>query len=146
MQMKYRSRLHRFHQEARKALKGKQHVLGVGLGVKLVGGKPSNIKCVTVVVRSKTSAQKLGRRDRIPKHLKFEESYLPTDVIEVGKLRPQNGPLPFGNCVSSNNTYFGTRSAYFVEGSALHALTCAHVIWGPAAEPAMPPPPPPETV
>ena len=58
------------------------NVVGVGVGPKLVAGKPSGVLAIRVYVRSKVAQDRLGEDERIPAELEG----IPTDVIEQSEL------------------------------------------------------------
>jgi hypothetical protein len=66
-----------------KALLGKKNVVGVGIGLRQVGGQPTEQLALTVMVRRKQPQSELARRDRIPAEL----DGVPVDVQEVGTFR-----------------------------------------------------------
>lgn len=67
------------------ALLRKKNVVGVGIGLRQVGGQPTDQLALTVLVRHKQPESELARRDRIPAEL----DGVPIDVQEVGTLRAQ---------------------------------------------------------
>lgn len=68
-----------------KLLMGKAHVIGVGVGKKVVAGEETDEPAVIVFVEKKLPEPKLKRKDRIPKTL----DEVKTDVIETGRLKAQ---------------------------------------------------------
>ncbi len=59
------------------------NVVGVGVGFKESGGRPTDTEAIVVLVSRKVHPSRLSRADRVPKLL----SEVKTDVIEVGDLR-----------------------------------------------------------
>ncbi len=60
-----------------------QNVVGVGIGEKLVDGKPVGVQVLKFLVRVKYPAAEISAKDMLPKSV----NGLPTDVEEVGLLR-----------------------------------------------------------
>lgn len=59
------------------------HVVGVGIGRKMVGGKDSGDEALVVLVDKKVAEPELSRSEKVPRVL----SRCCTDVIEVGQLQ-----------------------------------------------------------
>jgi len=66
------------------------NVLGVGVGYKTVGGKGTDRPAIVVMVRKKVPAGTLQQAERVPPVIES----VPTDVVEVGDLRPLSGTVP----------------------------------------------------
>ncbi len=62
----------------------KAHVVGMGVGEKIKGGKPMGRLCLKVYVEKKVEKGKLSKNDLVPSRLARVE----TDVEEIGKIRP----------------------------------------------------------
>ena len=58
-------------------------VVGVGVGMKEVGGRQTDRMCLTVMVQKKLPAGEIPRKHLIPEQVRS----IATDVLEVGKLR-----------------------------------------------------------
>jgi hypothetical protein len=65
------------------ALLRKKNVIGVGIGLRQVGGRFTDQVVLTVMVTRKEPTSQLACRDRIPSELEG----VPVDVQEVGILR-----------------------------------------------------------
>ena len=83
-------------------LMAKDNVVGVGVGLKTKGGKPSENWCVLVLVEKKVAKDKLSKAALVPEMI----DGVPTDVIEVGpvealafdtKLRPAQPGFSIGH-------------------------------------------------
>jgi hypothetical protein len=70
-------------QKHEKALLRKKNVVGVGIGLRQVGGQFTDQVVLTVMVARKEPTSQLACRDRIPSEL----DGVPVDVQEVGILR-----------------------------------------------------------
>jgi hypothetical protein len=64
-------------------LMSRPHVVGVGIGLRKIGGEPTGDVAVVVMVDQKLPASQLNPEDIIPHEL----DGVPVDVQEVGKLR-----------------------------------------------------------
>jgi len=60
------------------------NVVGIGVGLRMRGGKTTDEVGLIVLVRCKVSASKLDPKDIIPNQIKS----VPVDVQEVGEIRP----------------------------------------------------------
>jgi hypothetical protein len=69
----------KFYEDRLFALK---NVIGVGIGDKIVKGKPIQRRCIRVYVEKKLSLKKLSEKDIVPQELNCFQ----TDVIEIGKV------------------------------------------------------------
>jgi hypothetical protein len=65
------------------ALMRKANVVGVGIGLRRTGGKPTGEPVIVVSVTDKVPVSRLSPRDVIPREL----DGVPVDVQVVGKLR-----------------------------------------------------------
>ncbi|MFO0931503.1 MAG: hypothetical protein U1E39_02200 [Planctomycetota bacterium] len=74
----------------RRATHPSRNVVGVGLGIKCVGGRAVGRPCVTVYVERKLPPGRVPRADRIVGELDGVE----TDVVAVGRFRRLGGPAP----------------------------------------------------
>ncbi|GAB4263580.1 MAG: hypothetical protein Kow0080_02050 [Candidatus Promineifilaceae bacterium] len=63
-------------------LMGRQNVNGVGIGYKIVKGRPTTQLCLTVLVRQKLTEQALTAENLVPRSI----DGIPTDVVQVGEL------------------------------------------------------------
>jgi hypothetical protein len=70
-------------QDSRWQLMKKANVVGVGKGLKRVGGVRTEQSSITVLVREKVALSSLKSSDVIPKEI----NGIPTDVFEVGELK-----------------------------------------------------------
>lgn len=61
----------------------RSNVVGVGLGEKIVDGRPTGVRCVKFFVRVKYPLAHLASRDRLPK----QADGFPVDVEQVGNFR-----------------------------------------------------------
>ena len=59
-----------------------ENVVGVGVSLKTTTGKPTDTRCLTVMVEKKEAKNKLAKECLIPKKI----DGVPTDVMEVGKI------------------------------------------------------------
>lgn len=86
-------------------------VVGHGLGHRMRNEVETDEPCVVVFVRKKKAREELKRQHRrsIPGQLTHGRSRVPTDVIEIGKLQKQVGPL--GSLGPVGGTEFGTIGA-----------------------------------
>ncbi len=66
-------------------LMAKANVVGVGVGLRHVGGRPTDEICVVVMVRKKVPRRQLDPADVIPGQI----DGVPVDIQEVGDLRAQ---------------------------------------------------------
>ncbi|UCG26268.1 MAG: hypothetical protein JSW55_09890 [Chloroflexota bacterium] len=90
-------------QEYQQELMGKENVVGVGVGYKVVGGETTDIPCVIVFVQRKVTAESLSAEQMVPADVQG----VPTDVIESGpifahqsntdKFRPAPGGVSIGH-------------------------------------------------
>lgn len=63
------------------------NVTGVGAGYKISGGRRSETVGVAVYVTRKEPSQNLAANEHVPEHLTVDGERIPTDVVEVGRLR-----------------------------------------------------------
>jgi hypothetical protein len=61
----------------------KPNVVGVGVGFRTRGGKPTNEVCIVVSVKAKVASSKLKPADMIPSSIEN----VPVDVIATGEIR-----------------------------------------------------------
>jgi hypothetical protein len=69
---------------ARDLLSRYPNVCGIGVGTKQVAGHPTEVWCVSVSVVRKVPTGALRAADRIPAEIQG----VPTDVLEIGEMRP----------------------------------------------------------
>ncbi len=62
----------------------KANVVGMGVGIKIKGGKPTGRLCLKVYVQKKIGKEKLSKSDIVPPHV----GRIQTDVEEVGVIKP----------------------------------------------------------
>ena len=83
-------------------LMAKENVIGVGVGLKTKGGKPSDTWCMLVLVEKKVAKDKLAKGSLVPEMI----DGVPTDVVETGpvealafntKLRPAQPGFSIGH-------------------------------------------------
>lgn len=67
-------------------LLGRANVIGVGVGLRQVGGQPTDEVAIVVLVRSKTPKASLAPGDLLPQALEG----VPVDVQEIGEVRAQS--------------------------------------------------------
>jgi hypothetical protein len=121
-----------------------QNVVGVGIGEKLVDGRPTGIQALKFFVRVKYPAAEISAKDMLPKHV----NGLPVDVEEVGLLRALPGqsdpnvmpsprtrfrPAPPGCSVgfqdpSNTSVMAGTLGAVVKKDGTLFILSNNHVL------------------
>lgn len=65
-------------------LMARDNVVGVATSLKVTGGQPTGTVALTVYVEKKVAPSKVSKASAVPKTL----SGVPTDVVEVGELRP----------------------------------------------------------
>jgi hypothetical protein len=96
-------------------------ILGVGFGVKRTEGKPATKDCIRVYVRRKRPKGKLTAKQRIRKEI----AGYPTDVIEVGAIRPHQGP---GDSIGNSQGINGTLSCIVQDTAGDYLLGSWHVL------------------
>ena len=62
------------------------NVIGVGIGLKIINGIPTERKCIKIYVQKKVSKSKLQKNELIPRKLNGIE----TDIEEVGRFKVQD--------------------------------------------------------
>ena len=67
----------------REELLGLPNVVGVGVGPKTVGGRPTNVMAIKVYVRRKVPEQELAEAELVPETIEG----VPTDVEEQAPMR-----------------------------------------------------------
>ncbi len=67
-------------------LLGRANVIGVGVGLRQVGGQPTDEVAIVVLVRNKRPQTALAPEDLLPRDLEG----VPVDVQEIGEVRAQN--------------------------------------------------------
>ena len=60
----------------------KENVVGVGIGLRRVGGRPTDQVCIVVMVKDKVPLHTLSPKDRVPQML----DGVPVDVQETGEF------------------------------------------------------------
>lgn len=121
-----------------------QNVVGVGIGEKLVGGRPVGVQALKFLVRVKYPNSQMLNKQVLPKQV----DGLPVDVEEVGLLRALAGPAAAGampnpriRCRPAqpgcsigfqdpNNQFLmaGTFGAVVKKGGSLYILSNNHVL------------------
>jgi hypothetical protein len=118
-------------------------VVGVGIGLKEIGGELTDQICFRVYVWEKKDAAEVPAEERVPKTVQG----FPTDVLKVYSVKPtqsfvelrdlsEHRPLKGGVAISTKIMtevhheygtlgWFGTKTS---DGSRV-ILTCAHVLW-----------------
>jgi len=113
---------------------GTKNVVAVGISEKVTGKKKTGKLALTFYVEKKISLKKL-RADMlipptVPESLSGPEA-IPTDVIVIGKLRPEinktRNPVQPGNSIGHVGTTAGTLGAVVKKGNVLHLLSNSHV-------------------
>jgi hypothetical protein len=114
----------------------KQGVCGTGVGHKLVNGKPTGDHAILVFVQKKFSESGVIRKFSADELIPSEIDGIPTDVIEVGRLRKQDfrsrvRPLKPGYSVGHGDITCGTIGGFFTDKdgdpvllSNNHVLAC----------------------
>ena len=64
------------------------NVVGVGIGERIVAGKPTGIRAIKILVVRKVSAREIAPRHMLPRRIRG----LPVDVEEVGRLQAFTAP------------------------------------------------------
>jgi len=118
-------------------LLGKRHVVGVGVGKKVVGGKETGEPSVVVFVDKKVPNSELPRKDRVPETV----GGVKTDVIETGEIRALGAsladpisrtarirPAPGGVSIGHIRTTAGTLGAMVRRGGDRLILSNNHVV------------------
>jgi hypothetical protein len=101
------------------------NVRGVGIGVRIKDGKPTDETVITVHVVKKRPLEELGSDEVVPPELRLpgdgRGDVVPTDVFEVGEIRPHNdGVAPFnGPARPIQPGYQLARQAYNPDGSPI---------------------------
>lgn len=67
-------------------LLGRANVIGVGVGLRQVGGQPTDEVAIVVLVRDKRPEASLAPEDLLPVDLEG----VPVDVQEIGEVRAQD--------------------------------------------------------
>ena len=118
----------------------KAHVIGVGIGKKVVAGEETDEPAVIVFVEKKVPEPQLKRKDMIPKTL----DEVKTDVIESGRLKAQAAmaggktrtdrwrPAPGGVSVGHIRITAGTLGGVVRRQGRRVVLSNNHVLAGPA--------------
>lgn len=71
--------------KAKADLLSRANVIGLGIGLKTVGGEKTEQIALVVLVSRKLPPSALGAHDRLPSEIEG----VPIDVQEVGEIRPQ---------------------------------------------------------
>jgi hypothetical protein len=132
------------HDAAKAELMQIPGVIGVGIGLKQVGGKLTDQICFRVYVHAKKSAEELPAEEIIPAQIQG----FPTDVLKVYNVRAtaqfverrdqtEHRPLTGGVAISTksvtqNQNSYGTLGwfATKVSDNSNVVLTNKHVLWG----------------
>lgn len=120
----------------REGLLSLPNVLGTGLGIKRQNGIAILRTAIVVFVGSKVSNDSLLPKNRVPQFVFCDGRRIPTDVVEIGRVRLEFGGAPYALTDSETN---GTLSA-FAEGDnqELHGVSCAHCLIGEDGDPYVP--------
>lgn len=118
----------------------RHNVMGIGLGYKLVRGKPTGELCVRIYVERKLEKQAIPKEFMLPQHI----GQVPTDVIETGRfwayaratkersfLRPAQPGCSVGFAFSgaqTGNVMAGTFGAVVESGGKRFILSNNHVL------------------
>ncbi len=111
-------------------LMSKKNVVGVGIGFKMVNGKPTKELGIICSVTYKTVKEVLKSKDLIPKTLKGFN----TDVVETGVIRAQQDPkrryrpAPGGVSIGHYSITCGTLGCYVMRNGKKYALSNNHVL------------------
>ena len=122
------------------------NVNGVGIGKRRIGGVETDEFVVGVTVTTKVSTEQLRPDERIPESLISvhggTEITVPTDVLEVGELRPGPGehkakggefqvrvrPVHPGYSIAGANNSAGTLGCFLVKDGSGYSLSNLHVM------------------
>lgn len=114
-----------------KNLLGKNNVVSVGYGYKIVNGKRTDELCVIVGVTKKVRERGLKKRDIVPKSL----DSVPTDVVELGHIRAlafdptqKHRPAPPGSSIAHYAVTAGTFGALLKQNGQSVILSNNHVL------------------
>lgn len=112
---------------------GLPNVVGTGLGIKRRNGVAVERTAIVVFVASKMSKDSLPPKTRVPQFILCEERRIPTDVVEIRRVRLEFGGAPYALTDSETN---GTLSA-FAQGDdqVFHGVSCAHCLTGEDGDP-----------
>jgi hypothetical protein len=112
-----------------------KNIVAMGISEKITKRKRTGKLALTFYVERKISLKKL-RADQavpstVPEALSGPEA-IPTDVIVLGKLRPEvnaiKNPLQPGNSIGHVDTSAGTLGAVVTKGGAFYILSNSHVL------------------
>lgn len=113
----------------RPALEKMPGVVGHGIGYRVQDGRETDEQCVVVFVRSKKSRQELKhlRQRPVPRQLAHGRASIGIDVVDLGRVRKQVGPLGSIGPVSGGS--FGTIGAVVtdLDTGREAAITAMHV-------------------
>lgn len=115
-------------EEHRQALARLPNVAGHGLGHRIKDGIETDEPCVVVFVRRKKRPRTLERRgeEKVPAYLRHGKQRVATDIVAIGRLRPQLGPA--GSIGRVGSVKFGTVGALAtdLDTGGLAAITAMH--------------------
>lgn len=112
----------------------KKNSVGVGMGYRIKGGKPTKELCLQVyVVKKVDDESRLKAEELVPETVITKRGEaVPTDVIEVGVIRPEalvtRKPIQPGYSIGHVNVSAGTFGALVTKGKAYAALSNSHVL------------------
>lgn len=122
-------------EKASKKLLNKSGISGVGIGKKIVNGIPTDDDAIIVFVTSKMDKNAITKQGLSNSFVPEEIDGIPTDVIEVGDIKPQIGfrekvrPVKPGYSVSHINVTAGTLGGFFRDKDGdVVALSNFHVL------------------
>jgi len=123
--------LHPTQRSGRSVLRHRNTV-GVGIGYKITKGKPTKEKVLQVYVVRKRSKHRLKGHELIPEAVAAGRELVSTDVIEVGKIRPETlitrAPIQPGYSIGHMKVSAGTFGALVTRGKSYAALSNSHVL------------------
>jgi len=112
------------------------NIVGVGISEKISKGKKVNKLALTFYVEKKIPLQDLRASDAIPPTVPESisgKTAIPTDVVVVGKIRPQGDPfitrhpVQPGFSIGHKNITAGTLGAVVMKGKDIFLLSNSHV-------------------
>jgi hypothetical protein len=117
----------------------RRDVIGVGISEKISQGKPTGTLALSVYVVKKQPLRSLRGNQVIPPVLPLElsnDQAIPTDVLEVGQVRPQlavkpmviRKPVQPGYSIGHTSVTAGTLGAIVQSGTTLYILSNSHVL------------------
>lgn len=128
------------HKKHIKKLMKRQNVVGLATGTKIKNGKDTGEKCITVFVEKKKPISELKIKDIIPETIETKTEGLPTDIIELGKLKALDTPeeleirkkklrpCPMGVSISHYLVSAGTAGTIIEKNGSKYILSNAHIL------------------